>query len=261
MCQINEFFMENFKDIANVIFWLFTGILAFLTYNNAKKTLFNPIRSETVKYQMKIITEFIDKHAKDINSMDIGIDYSSMIKLNFDTNYILKILNNEIMFNSTSDYEDQEHILNYCKEVLGGAFEIRDDENEKIMIEKTIGDFDHVKKYIQTELVKTKEEEFSHIQPQRLYLSKKFISFYDDLNSLINDPFLPIELKSNLEPFLVNININLGEIHKLLYKYLNPTEEIKYQIVYNEFYSLKKDHKIDIKLFRESITEFFKVNK
>lgn len=255
MCLIIVFIKENFKDIFNVLFWLFTGILAFLTYKNAKKTLFNPIRSETVKYQMKIITEFIDKHAKEIYDIDNIIDYPNLIKLNFDTHYILNI--------SKDNFEENDYnksILKFCEDNLGGAFELRNINNE-MFLQKTLGDFDELKLYLETENIKNKEIKYNHLHPQRIYITKNFYSFYEDLISIKDNPFTPLELQKVLEVFYSNINYNININYKLLNKYLNSSEDKKYQEVYNEFASLKRDHKIDIKLIRESITEFFKVNK
>ena len=71
--ELIGYLQNNPKDFINILFWIFTACLALVTYKNAKKTLFNPIRSEMVKYQMKIITEFIDGYTSK------GFDFESSI--------------------------------------------------------------------------------------------------------------------------------------------------------------------------------------
>lgn len=96
--NIVTYISTNTKDFVNICFWLFTCVIAFLTFKNARKTLFNPICSEMVKYQMKVITEFIDKHTAKGYDFDTSIDYSNLLKLNFETDYLFDILTNEGKF-------------------------------------------------------------------------------------------------------------------------------------------------------------------
>lgn len=153
MCEFTDNILTcistNTRDFINICFWIVTGVIAFLTYKNAKKTLFNPIRGEMVKYQMKVITEFIDKHTSKGYDFDTSIDYSNLLKLNFETDYLFDTLTNEFKFENHSFDETDSDRLRYCQENLGGLFEIRLD-NEKLNLEAVYGDFDTTKQYIQT---------------------------------------------------------------------------------------------------------------
>ena len=79
--RIIDYISANPKDFINICFWIFTATLAYTTYKNAKRTLFNPIRSEMVKYQMKVITEFIDNHTSKGFNFDNAIDYSKPFEI------------------------------------------------------------------------------------------------------------------------------------------------------------------------------------
>lgn len=263
MCELFEnistYISINTKDFANICFWLFTAIIAFLTYKNAKKTLFNPIRSEMVKYQMKVITDFVDKHTSKGYDFDTSIDYSSLLKLNFETDYLFDLLTNEHNFENHSFDEIDAHRLSFCKENLGGLFEIRLD-NDKLNLEAVYGDFETTKQYIQTRYIKEKELQYKHLFLQRFYLTKKFYDFYTDLVNLQTNPFVPEVIKTEIENVTRNIYYNIGELFKLLTIHISEQKETSYQDVYSKFVTVKINHNSDLEKLRRTIANYFKVN-
>lgn len=54
------------KDVAQIAFWLVAGVLAALTYRQARRTVLQPIRTEVFKEQLKVMSEamslFVGKH-------------------------------------------------------------------------------------------------------------------------------------------------------------------------------------------------------
>lgn len=60
---INEhkYIISASKDITNILFFIFTGLLAFLSYLNARRTLFSPIKTEIFKMQVKEFELIIDR--------------------------------------------------------------------------------------------------------------------------------------------------------------------------------------------------------
>lgn len=253
------YILVNLKDLINICFWIFTGIIAFVTYKNAKKTLFNPIRSETVKYQMKIITDFIDKYTSKGYSFEIAIDYSNLLKLNLDTDYTFYVLNSEPDFEKHLLNEVEIKRLKFCKENLGGFFEIRLD-NEKLNLEIVHGDFETAKQYIQTTYIKDKEAKYKNLVLQRIYLTYRFCDFYTDLVNLQTNPFIPNDIKNEIESITKNIYFNIGELYKLLNKYVTEQSGGTYQDVFSQFERRKIDHKSDLESLRNMISIYFKVN-
>lgn len=250
---------NNTKDFVNICFWIFTTSIAFLTYKNAKKTLFNPIRSEMIKYQMKVITDFIDKHTSKGYDFDTSIDYSNLLKLNYETDYLFDILTDEIKFENHLFDELDNSRLFFCQENLGGMFEIREKEG-KIILDSVYGDFDSAKQYIQTKYIKEKEELFKHLFLQRFYLTKKFYDLYTDLLNLQTNPFVPSIIKSKISTIISNIYINIGELYKLLSLHISEQTNTNYQAIYSQFVKNKIDHKKDLEKLRATITDYFKVN-
>ena len=47
------------KDIVNILFFVTIGILGILSYLQARKTLFTPIKTETFKLQLKTFEELL----------------------------------------------------------------------------------------------------------------------------------------------------------------------------------------------------------
>ncbi|MFI5252453.1 MAG: hypothetical protein ACHQQQ_08490 [Bacteroidota bacterium] len=64
------------KDYLNALFFLVVGIISILTYFQAKKTIFAPIKTETFKYQLKTFEEILlffqnQSEAEFIEAMDL----------------------------------------------------------------------------------------------------------------------------------------------------------------------------------------------
>lgn len=250
----------NLKDYVNIAFWIVTGILAISTYLNARKTLFNPIRSEMVKYQMKIITDFIDKHTSKNYDFDTTIDYSNVLKLTIDADYLFDIFDNERAFDNHTFDETDENLLKYCKANLAGIFEIQQDGGN-LKMEQIYGDFDMTKLYLRTKYVKEKEKKYDSLNPQRIYITKKFLDFYTDLVHLQTNPFVPENIKEVITSISTNISNNIMWLHKHVSDYLSEqSEPLNYQDILSAFNNSKVDHTNDFMNLRIIISQYFKVN-
>jgi hypothetical protein len=88
------------KDFVNILFFVIMGILGILSYRQAKKTIFTPLKTETFKLQLKIfedILSFFEKHKK--TKFIDSLDYRKILSLNFSilmNNYAETYLNLEI---------------------------------------------------------------------------------------------------------------------------------------------------------------------
>lgn len=51
--------LTDLKDLANILFFVVVGTVTILTYLQARKTLFSPIRTEVFKLQLKIFEEVL----------------------------------------------------------------------------------------------------------------------------------------------------------------------------------------------------------
>lgn len=259
--KVFAYIQDNLKNLVNIFFWIFTCILAFMTYKNAKKTLFNPIRSEMVKYQMKVITEFIDNHTGRGFNLDYSLDYLALVKINYDVNYFFD------MYEQHGEIEDHllgkidKAALQYCKDNLAGAFEVVIKENIYDFGNPIAGDYDTLKQYLNTIYVKSKEEEHSELVLQRLYFTKKFHELYFDLQNLKTNPFIPKDIKTCVENILRNITINLQVLYEILSTYMHEKNYKFYKDIYAHFEPNKIDHKKDLEELRKTVNKYFKVDK
>jgi len=257
--NIIEYIINNPKDFVNICFWTITGILAIGAYSNAKKTLFNPIRSEMVKYQMKVITEFIDNHTSKGHNFDNAIDYSNLIKLNYDTDYLIwKLANEYESQNDQLDDIDKGRVL-FCNQNLGGFFEVTIKEKQ-ITLELFYGDFDTAVQYVKTEFIRDKELRNTELTLQRFYLTHRFCAFYADLLSLKSNPFIPRDIKNSIDRILSNIYENIGILHELLSVHIFKQTDARYQLISSQFLERKIDQQTDLDNLRKIISIYFKVN-
>jgi hypothetical protein len=257
---IISYIENNPKDFVNICFLFFTGTLALLTYRNAKKTLFNPIRSEMVKYQMKAITEFVDNHTSKGFTFDNSIDYSNLLKLNYETDYLFDILTNESKFQTHAFDEIDNDRSEYCRRNLGGLFELSVKQN-KLYFEMVYGDFDTAKQYIQTKFIKEKEQNNKSLILQRFYITKNFYSFFTDLINLKTNPFIPDIIKRKSEIIISNIYKNIQILYEILSVHISEQANTTYQEVYSKFNAQRIDHEKDLNELRNIISAYFKVNK
>jgi len=257
--KLSEYITANPKDFINICFWVFTGFLAFITYKNAKKTLFNPIRSEMVKYQMKVITEFIDNHTSKGLNFDTAINYSNLLKLNYDTDYLFNILTNKTVSENHQFDEIDSDRLEFCRQNLGGLFEISK-KQDKLYLESVYGGFDITKQYIQTKYIKDKEQKNQDLFLQRFYLSTTFFNFYTDLINLQTNPFIPKKIKVAIKTLISNLYKNITILYELLSIHISKQTDASYQNIYSQFLDKKIDHQNDLEELRNKVSVYFKVN-
>lgn len=262
MSFLIEYIQNNPKDFINIAFWFFTACLAYMTYLNAKKTLFNPIRSEMVKYQMRVITEFVDKHTSKGVDFESSINYRILLKLNFDADYLLYLYSTEHIFDNHEFTENDTSKILFCQENLAGLFEARTDESGKIYLDTTLtGDFKSMQQYLNTSFVKSKEETNNSLKLQRIYFTKQFHEFHTELLNLHSNPFVPDEIKKYIILVLENINKNFIMLYDILSEFIEEQKSGKYQDALDRFYTKKINHDQDLNNLRKQITLYFKVNK
>lgn len=260
LCNVADIGLNNIKDVINISFWVFTIIVAWKTYRNAKKTLFNPIRGEMIKYQLKLITDFIDSHTSPRQDFDTSIDYSNLLMLNYETDYLLDKLKNQTNWETGAMDEMDRSKLQYCKENLGGLFEISR-ESDRIILQPVAGDFDTVIPYLQTTFIKEKEEEHKKLHLQRFYFTKRFFSFYNDLRNLNDNPFVPDYIKIHTLALTDSIYENVGQLYALLSKHIGEQTDTSYQNIYSQFEKVKINHEADLDSLKKAIAAYFRVNQ
>jgi len=73
-----EIFKENLiwiKDFATIAFYAIGAAVAILTYHRAKATVLQPKRTEVIKIQTQILTDFLSSFNSDGHNLDSSLDY------------------------------------------------------------------------------------------------------------------------------------------------------------------------------------------
>lgn len=75
--------ISDIKDIANILFFVIIGSVTIMSYLQARKTLFAPIRTEVFKLQLKIFEEVLTffQNKTEINFIEI-CDFNRICRLN-----------------------------------------------------------------------------------------------------------------------------------------------------------------------------------
>ena len=80
--NISELITQT-KDVVNIIFFIVIGSLAILSYLQAKRTLFTPLKTEIFKLQLKAIEELLTFFNLDaLNDIHSKFDLSKIVQLN-----------------------------------------------------------------------------------------------------------------------------------------------------------------------------------
>ena len=100
MSLLNIFTIEEIKNISNILFFAVVSVVTVLSYLQARKTLFAPIRTETFKLQLKTFEEillfFQNKSESDFLK---GFDLDRIASLNtleMADSYVSNFFSNEI---------------------------------------------------------------------------------------------------------------------------------------------------------------------
>jgi len=187
--------LDACKDIVQILFFLTMSIVAILSYRQARKTVFSPIKTEIFKYQLqefeKIINYFQNKSDVDLIK-DLDIDNIVEINgFNLYKDYVQTFMKNEIKLNPDV-IERYQKLATRIKLVKGTHY----DYFEKI-------DFDSD--------ISTIRKDEANKSPQLLWEEKEFESIFftekhhaivERIKSFQKSPLIPIELRKLLSEYV-----------------------------------------------------------
>jgi len=203
--------LSTTKDIVNIVFFIVMGSLAILSYLQARKTLFTPIKTETFKLQLKIFEELL-LYFENIRttSLDHVFDIEKIFQLNtmhLMDKYVTTFLKNEVKL-------DEEKRNERYKDLIGG-----------IIGKKDMEDWELVDDYIE----KDKPEPMPELKNPAVILAKwqkyrhtpieytaKFSNEREQLERFIASPLLPESLKEHLRTFQEGVDNNLLTVGTIL---------------------------------------------
>lgn len=188
------------SDIASIALAVIISTVAILSYLSARKTILQPIRSEVIQAQSKLLSSLLG-YISPSDKLDEEFDYQGIITLNAfkyleELGYLLK---------------DEMGVL----ETSGGFLPIA---LENIEVIKTFYDQedgsdkfgnDDKQNISKNAYEAAKEGDF---ELEIVYLTKKHISFISKLSEVGNDPFMPKAIRELVFQLILEGRENVGTI-------------------------------------------------
>jgi flavodoxin len=276
MNDIIDFLKNNsswLKDISTIAFTATGTLVAVLSYQRAKSSIFQPKRTEVAKIQTQILTDFLTTFTTDGNSFDRSIDYLNIYKYNVDIT--LRDYNLADIGKITEKYTEYE-------QNIAGWFQfLENDIYNFILVEGSIKEYDQLifepnnrerQKFYER---KAKEGVF---EVHRIFYTKKYHQFHKNLRDLSNNPFLPSEIQEVANQIGNNMTINLHhKLKTLLTKLVEETytaynntlpddyevisEKFTYQTLWRIFEKERNQHDKDYELLKIRIREHLRIDK
>lgn len=204
---------QTASNIFQILFFIAVGTVSVLSYLQARKTLFTPIKTETFKIQLddlqEILLFFQQKSGFELLSM---FDIERTFKLNAFVmldNYIESFFSDEIEINE--DAKEERY-----KDFVGGVFteEYAQKNLEKVDYETKVGE-NHTppKKPTNPAIIATNWQNYEHGMIQ---FTKQYEDKMTELRQLAASPLIPEELRDLINKFRQKVGENLMAIGETL---------------------------------------------
>jgi len=248
--------LENIETITGIIFAVTATVLAILTYKRAKETFLQPVRSEVIKKQTELLIELYSLLG-DENSVHEDIDYHEIVTINIFDSFIT----------CGAIFNDEELLKKIMTEKKGTGLMFMGDDGRVDGIEKP-GLFSED----ESEDVQNCKKHYTSAKNgvysiSILLLTKKHDEFQAKILKMLNNPFLPIEIKTQLEKFMDEIRLNLkNSLKKAVEKAVNSSfsENRKTlpdtNAVFNIFNKSKLSHKMIVEKINAETRKYLKID-
>ncbi|UFH63876.1 hypothetical protein KQH81_10985 [Clostridium cadaveris] len=246
------------KDIFTIILTFSATIISYFTYQKAKKSLLQPMKSEVIHIQTNMMIDLINYINDEFNNKLYNI-YLDIVCIN--------------LFNTLIDcgyiFNNQEKIKAIIKEKKVGAIPIAD-ENGIIKSIEVISTFKNESETCDEDV---KKENYENLQNGNLHIdmiffTKEYLECNQIISKYISNPLMPQKISDILEQLLDIINNNLKLIIKktieesvIEYYKLQEKKSISHTGVYNEFNHNRIEHEHLVKEIRREIRKFLKVDE
>ncbi len=256
--------LNAIKDILWIVFTLIATIITILTYRKARYTILQPLRTEVIKKQTELIIDIMNLFKSD-NDLLNQLDYVNIICGNA---YLLIneygfILKNEI------DIEDQKKLdeMFVGFKVVNNSQQLND-----IEVIQAFNDKEKKNNISKEEIAKSKYENLQKgiIDIALIEITKNYKEFQNKIINILENPFLPLEIKKSLEEIINIDNANFKIIKIVLEKFLLDLMEKRknkeeFSIlpmgVYNNFNRQKLDNMEVINKLRNTAREYLMIDR
>ncbi len=260
------FFIGTTKDVFQILFFILVGLVTLLSYCQAKRTLFTPIKTETFKMQIKsfeeILAFFQSKSEVDfIHLFDSRLILEANFQLLF-IDYTKHFFKDEI--------EIDVEIIKEIEKNFNGAI-VTKTWFEKNYISPEY--FDKKKPKIQEDVKKPALilEKWKNYEYGQIKYTKKYSQEIENLEKLIASPLIPNALKTKMEEFDLIVYENLRLVGDVLneiaqelpnnFPTTESTKKLELLGVWNEYNKKKEDLEPKAKEILNYIREYLKIDK
>jgi hypothetical protein len=273
--DIIDYLQENsgwIRDMFTIFFTATGTLLAILTYRRARATILQPKRTEVIKKQTELLTSFLTLVSKHHNSIDTGLDYSSIFNYNVDL-----VLRD---YGLIEIEKDSERYFELNNDIAGWIQFLENDFKEYVFIKGSLLDYDRLifekddrdrQKFYASKALK------GHIVVHRIFFTKKHEEFYKALRDFWNNPFLPTEIQKVSEEIGVDIFINLHQDLRTILKLLvekyfdailnedSPNKlillpEYRHQELYRVYEKERKQHRVSYDILKAKIRKHLEID-
>lgn len=260
--------VEDIKNFFNIIFFLVIGIIAILSYLQARKTLFSPIKTEIFKIQMeefKSVLAFFNKRSSSDFDTEFGFDEILNINaIEMQQAYINTFFEDKVK--PTDEFLEKLRSSSY------GMIVSKEYAEENFIEIKAGNESDLVKsedKAISDPAIKLAK--WQEYKKGSVVFTKKFHEKMEELEKIAASPLLPKELTDLIYEFTSVINGNLGQVGEAItkssqlmpVKYPTPEAIMKFNPgwIWNAFNDDRKNTEKSSAKILKYINEHLKINE
>jgi len=258
--------IEDIKNISNIIFFAVISIVTILSYLQARKTLFAPIRTETFKMQLKAFEEVLQyfQNKSESDLLD-AFDLDRILRLN---TLRMADLYVDMFFPNEIKIDDAERDKTYSV-LVGGIVSI---EHAQKFFEKVEPTSNHKDKHPTDDkisnptIILAKWQKYEH---EMIEYTKEFMDQIKELDRMPASPILPKQLRDHIIDFrsiahecLTTIGLTITEASKKMPEhYPRSTDLITFSPtwIWNEFNESREKFEPTAKKILEHINSYLKV--
>ena len=262
--------LETIKDIFWILFTLTTTVIAVLTYQRAKKTLLQPLRSEVIKRQTDTLVQLLDfLDGKDTEIYEL-IDYAGIIYCNL---YMFAEACG--FFTEVKDMED-EQFKQTMQDHIEGFIITKKDSSLASTAPHSPFEYPHR----QSEKEKEQKQQERRVlykngvfDNEHLLLTKEFQQYKKEMDDFAHSPFVPSKIQKLLMDMQADVYYNItiylqDEVHSFMQEMcsrmskLTENKPIQFNpsAVIGNFFRVCKKHDATISQIRKCIREYLMID-
>ncbi|QEM12597.1 hypothetical protein [Mucilaginibacter rubeus] len=245
------------KDFFTLILTGTGAVVTILTYQRAKATILQPIRSEVVKKQTELLSELLQLLFANDQSFETGLDYVEICKVN-----TLLLLND---YGFTDKFKAER--LQEAKTNLQGA----------VFTKNKLENFHRIQPFGEGPIHAESQEKIKEklengkVRIILIQTTKKNREFTAKLDYFRSHPFMPTSIQETLESLNKDITYNLStalteELEKFineLPKQIKINSQVKVNLsgISNNFIHARRSHKEQVETLTRNIRNHLRIDE